>query len=74
MTPTAQAVLEKALRLDAVERARLIDALLKSFGHKDTAGTDAARAREVESRIDACDAGTLDAAPVATVMERLGKR
>ncbi len=74
MTTTAQAVLEQALRLDAVERAELIDALLRSFDHTDTSGRDAVWASETESRVDAYNAGSLDADNADTVLERLGKR
>lgn len=59
MTAKARAVLEKALGLDAVERAELIDALFRSFDRSGDRRIDALWAVEAESRIDAYDAGKI---------------
>ncbi len=59
MTAAAQQVLREAMGLTPMERAELIDALLRSFDPKaDEEIADAWRA-EAESRIDAFDAGEL---------------
>lgn len=59
MTATALRVLRDALNLTPMERAELIDGLLHSFdSNPDQQRVDAWKA-EVESRIDAFDAGLL---------------
>jgi putative addiction module component (TIGR02574 family) len=74
MTRQAKAVRQKALGLAPVERAELIQALLRSFDRGADASIDAAWAKEGESRLDAYHAGKLKAVPLETVMRRIGKR
>lgn len=74
MTSQAQAVLEQALRLDAVERAELIDALFRSFDADRRGPEDARWAIEAESRIDAFDAGKLSAGSSEEVLKRVGRK
>ena len=74
MTVEAQAVLGKALALNAVERAELIEAIYRSF---DTTGDrliDARWAEEGESRIDAFDADAIQADNAAAVFRRISKQ
>ena len=59
MTAAAQQLLREAMGLTPMERAQLIDALLRSFDPKaDNEIANAWRA-EAESRIDAFEAGEL---------------
>ena len=74
MTRQAKAVLKKALGLDAVERAELIQALFRSFDQAADAAVDAAWAKEAESRIDAYHSGKLEAVPFDSAMRRIAKR
>ena len=71
MTTTAEHILEQALRLPPVDRAELIGRLFQSF---DDDGVDSAWADEIESRIDAYDAGQLTASPAEDVLERINRR
>ena len=74
MTTAAKKVLEEALRLDPVERATLIDRLFHSFDSAPDYASDAAWAREVESRIDAYERGELGAVDAATVFARIAQK
>jgi putative addiction module component (TIGR02574 family) len=74
MTQSAQAVLDQALRLDAVERAELIDRLFHSFDRTVDPAVDAAWAVEAESRLDAYEAGKLTADSADAVFARLARR
>ena len=74
MTSKAKSVLDKALGLDAVERAELIEALFRSFDVAGDRGIDSRWAAEAESRIDAYDAGKLKAAPADAVFRRIAKQ
>ena len=74
MTSTVQAVLEQALRLSPIERAQLIDEFYHSFD-KASRGPVAARwAEEVESRIDAYQAGKIQADSAEAVFSRMNQR
>lgn len=70
----AQAVLQQALRLDAVERAEMIEALFRSFETPAAETRDSAWAREAERRIDAYEAGSLGADGSDEVISRFTKR
>ncbi len=59
MSAAAQQVLRDAMGLTPMERAELIDALLRSFDPKVEEGIADAWKAEAESRIDAFDAGEL---------------
>lgn len=74
MTNAARAVLAKALRLDPVERAEIIDRLFRSFEAVPDARREAAWAKEAESRIDAHQAGEIPADPASTALARISKR
>ena len=74
MTNATQAVLEQALRLDPVERAQLIDELYHSFDRAEHERVTAQWAEEVESRIDAYDAGKIPADSAEAVFSRINQR
>ena len=74
MGTEAQAVLKQALRLDAVERAEMIDALFRSFETPTTDTRDSAWSQEAERRIDAYEAGKLGATASDEVISRITKR
>jgi len=59
MTAAARQVLREAMGLTSMERAELIDALLRSFDPKADDGIADAWRAETESRIDAFEAGEL---------------
>lgn len=68
MTMEAQAILGKALQLDAVERAELIEAIFRSFDKTGNRRVDTLWAEEGESRIDAFDTGKMPADNAAAVL------
>ncbi|HNW93581.1 MAG TPA: addiction module protein [bacterium] len=72
MTSESQVVLQRALALDAVERAELIEALFRSFDKSNDRHTDALWAGEAESRIDAFEQGKIKADSAAAVLKRVG--
>jgi putative addiction module component (TIGR02574 family) len=74
MTTQAKAVLDQALRLDAVERAELIEALYRSFEGADPGPAEMAWREEAESRVDAYEAGEIADGAADDLLERLGKR
>jgi putative addiction module component (TIGR02574 family) len=74
MTQTAKAILKRALALDPVNRAELIEALFRSFDRQHQARNDAAWAAEAESRLDAYAAGKVRADKAETVFARIAKR
>ena len=74
MTASATRILSDALGLSPIERADLIDELLRSFDPpQDSALADAWKA-EAESRIDAYEAGRLSADSAKAVFARINKR
>ena len=74
MTQAAKAILKRALALDPVNRAELIEALFRSFDRRHQARNDAAWANEAESRLDAYAAGKVSADKSEAVFARIGKR
>lgn len=74
MTSATQTILKEALRLEPVERAELIDELFHSFDKSHEKPRDALWAAESESRIDAFDAGQIEADSAEAVFERINKR
>jgi putative addiction module component (TIGR02574 family) len=74
MTTGAKTVLQKALRLDAIERAEIIDALFNSFDKKKDNRVDDLWAEEAESRISAFDKGKIKAEPAEEVFRRIGRK
>ena len=74
MNPSATRILSDALVLSPLERAELIDELLRSFDPpEDNAVADAWKA-EAESRIDAYETGRLSADSADAVFARINKR
>ena len=74
MTRAARAVLNRALRLDPVERAQLIEGLFRSFEAPTDARADAAWAKEAESRIEAYESGKIRADSARAVLGRIAAR
>jgi len=74
MAVTAEQVLKSALVLSPVDRAELIERLFRSFDSADDRSTDAAWEAEVESRIDAYDAGRIEASSAEDVLARFNRR
>ena len=74
MTQTAKAILKRALALDPVNRAELIEALFRSFDRRGAARNDALWASEAESRLDAYAVGKVRADKAEAVFARVGKR
>ena len=74
MNPSATRILSDALVLSPIERAELIDELLRSFDPpEDDALADSWKA-EAESRIDAYETGRLSADSAEAVFARINKR
>lgn len=67
------AIQAEALSLPASERARLIEALWDSLTAKETRTRETAWAAESERRIDAYEAGTLQAREAESVFAELRK-
>ena len=74
MNPSATRILSDALVLSPIERAELIDELLRSFDPpKDGAVADVWK-DEAESRIDAYEAGRVSADSAEAVFARINER
>ena len=74
MTAMAEQVLKSALSLPPLERAELIERLFLSFDPDGRRPVDSAWGREIEARIDAYDAGEVDASPAQDVLARANRR
>jgi putative addiction module component (TIGR02574 family) len=74
MTQTTKAILKRALALDPVNRAELIEALFRSFDRRPATRNDALWAGEAESRLDAYAAGKVRADKAEAVFARIGKK
>ncbi|MCX6356795.1 MAG: addiction module protein [Candidatus Aureabacteria bacterium] len=74
MTTETQAIFQQALRLNAVERAELIEALFRSFDPSGDRRVDSLCAREAESRIDAYEAGKMTADSSNAVLKRISDK
>lgn len=74
MTAVAEKIMETALELPPVDRAELIERLFVSFDPAPNSKIDEAWATEVESRIDAFDAGKIKASPVDDVFNRISEQ
>jgi len=72
MSVETQEILDRALKLPAVDKARLVDELLTSLDKPDEA-IDALWRHEVEDRIKAYNAGNLRAASLEQVLEKYRK-
>jgi putative addiction module component (TIGR02574 family) len=73
MTEQTQQILEQALALPPLDRAALVEGLLASLDQPDAA-IDELWAREAEDRIDAFEAGELEAISAAEVFKKYEKR
>ncbi len=62
-------VIKKVLALSPIDKAELIDELLRSLDHPDNK-LDALWAKEAEQRLDAYDAGKLRAVSIDQVLSR----
>jgi len=74
VTKGTQTILKQALHLKPVERAELIERLLRSFDKSEDDRVDALWAEEAESRIDAFEDGKLTAHPEEAVFDRINRR
>ncbi len=74
MTAIAEKVMETALGLSPIDRAELIERLFVSFDRSTEHPVDKAWKTEVESRIDAYNAGQIKASPAAEVFNRIANR
>jgi putative addiction module component (TIGR02574 family) len=66
-------ILAEALKLPPVERAELVENLLRSFEFESRSKIDALWAEEAEDRIDAFERGEMAAIPVRDVFEEIEK-
>ena len=75
MTQAAKkTVLKRALALNPVNRAELIEALFRSFGRQSSARNDALWADEAESRLNAYFSGKITTDTPKAVFGRIDKR
>ncbi len=72
MSVETQEILDRALGLPAVEKARIVDELLSSLDRPDEA-IDALWRKEVEDRIKAYNAGTLKSVSLDDVLSKYRK-
>lgn len=73
MTAVAEKIMTNALDLPPVDRAELIERLFVSFDPAPNPKIDEAWAIEVESRIDAFDAGKIKASSADEVFKRISQ-
>ena len=66
--------MKRALTLNPVDRAELLEALFRSFDRRGSKRNDAMWATEAESRIDAYHAGKISADHAEVVFDRVGRR
>ena len=71
MSKAVQSVLAEALRLDLHGRAELAAELLKSLDGPADPGAEAAWAVEIERRVEAIEAGTVELEPWEDVKRRI---
>ncbi|MBI5365979.1 MAG: addiction module protein [Planctomycetes bacterium] len=74
MTTETQRILQQALRLGPMERAQMIEALLRSFDESEHWANDVAWAAQAEARIDAFENGKLQADTAGNMFRRLDRR
>lgn len=72
MSIETQEILDRALQLPAIDKARLVDELLSSLD-KPNEAIDALWRKEVEDRIQAYKAGNLRAVSLEQVLEKYRK-
>jgi len=66
-------VLQQALELPPIERARLIEEILESFEFSHKEKINAKWAVEAESRVEAYEKGLITARPIHEVFEKINK-
>lgn len=71
MTVVAEKIMKTALELPPVDRAELIERLFISFDPAPNATVDEVWAAEIESRIEAFDAGKIKASSAEEVFKRI---
>jgi putative addiction module component (TIGR02574 family) len=71
MTEQSKRILAEALELPPIERASLVEEILSSFDFPARREIDALWAQEAEERIDAYEAGKMQASPAQAVFERI---
>jgi len=71
MTAVAEKIMKTALELPPIDRAEMIERLFVSFDPSPKSTVDEAWATEVESRIDAFDAGKIKASSADEVFKRI---
>ena len=71
MTQAAQMLLEQALHLSPEERAAIFEGLYESFHGPVDPALEALWVKEVESRIDAYNAGEMTSSPAEELFRRL---
>jgi putative addiction module component (TIGR02574 family) len=69
MSENAEIILKQVLTLSPKDRAKLVEKILASLDQPDPA-IDALWAQEAEDRIDAYDAGELEAIPAEEVLKK----
>ena len=74
MNPSATRILSDALVLSPIERAELIDELLRSFDPPEDGAVNDAWKAEAESRIDAYEEGHVSADSAEAVFARINMR
>lgn len=72
MSTETKEILDRALALPPVEKARIVDQLLSSLNEPDE-GIDALWRKEVEDRIEAFRAGTLKSVSLEEVLAKYRK-
>jgi len=73
MKTSLHSVLEEALELPPIERAKLIEELLESFEFNKDEKVEALWAEEAESRVKAFENGKLKTRPVNEVFKEINK-
>ena len=71
MTAKSAKVLEEALGLPPIDRAELVEHILKSFELKSNESIDRLWAREAEDRINAYDRNELSSSDAKDVFDRI---
>lgn len=74
MTQSTKVLLKRALTLNPVDRAELLQALFRSFDRRGSKRNDAQWAVEAESRLDAYHSGKMSADTAEAVFNRIGGR
>jgi putative addiction module component (TIGR02574 family) len=71
MTANSAKVLEEALELPPIDRAELVEQILRSFELKNNESIDSLWAKEAEDRINAYDRGEISSASAKDVFNHI---